>query len=44
MASIVKLNAKLDAYTQNPSDRLDLSGMCLGFEGANIAAAFLPQW
>jgi Ran GTPase-activating protein (RanGAP) involved in mRNA processing and transport len=37
------LNAKLDAYLENPQDSLDLSKMKLGTEGAKRIAEVLPR-
>ena len=38
------LNVKLGAYSKDPQDSLDLSGMGIGAEGAKTVAAFLPNW
>jgi hypothetical protein len=40
----MELDAKLDAYLQDPKDSLDLSRMDIGAEGAKKVAALLPQW
>jgi hypothetical protein len=44
MAEMEALKAKLAVYTKEPKDRLDLSGMGIGAEGAKTVAAFLPNW
>jgi hypothetical protein len=38
------LNAKLQAYLEDPKDILDLSGMDVRADGARIVAEFLPKW
>jgi hypothetical protein len=38
-----ELDAKLDAYLQDPKDSLDLSGMGIGAEGAKTIATLLPN-
>jgi hypothetical protein len=40
----MELDAKLDAYLQDPKDSLDVSGMDIGTEGAKKVATLLPQW
>jgi hypothetical protein len=38
------LNVKIDAYLKNPQDRLDLSRINFGAEGAKRVAEVLPKW
>ena len=44
MVEMEALKAKLGAYTKDPQDSPDLSGMKLGTEGTKTVAAFLPKW
>ena len=39
-----ELNAKIEAYLQNPIDSLDLSGIRFGADGAKRVAEVLPEW
>jgi hypothetical protein len=44
MAEMEALKAKLEAYSKEPKDSLDLSEMGIGAEGIKAIAAFLPNW
>jgi hypothetical protein len=44
MAEMEALKAKLEAYSKEPKDSLDLSKMVIGAEGMKTVAAFLPNW
>jgi hypothetical protein len=44
MVEMEALNAKLGAYSKDPQDSLDLSGMGIGAEAVTTVAAFLPKW
>ena len=44
MAEMEALKAKLEAYSKEPKDSLDLSEMRFGAEGLKTVAAFLPNW
>jgi hypothetical protein len=44
MVEMEALKAKLAAYTKDPQDSLDLSGMELGTEGMKTVATSLPNW
>ena len=39
-----KLNAKVEAYLQDPKDILDLSGIHFGTDGARRVTEVLPKW
>jgi hypothetical protein len=44
MAEMEALKAKLEAYSKDPKDSLDLSEMRIGAKGMKTIAAFLPNW
>jgi hypothetical protein len=44
MSNMEELNAKIEAYLQNPIESLDLSGMNFGADGAKRVAEVLPEW
>jgi hypothetical protein len=39
-----ELNAKVEAYLQDPKDSLDLSSIYFGADGARRVAEVLPKW
>jgi hypothetical protein len=44
MSEMKELNAKIEAYLQNPRDSLDLSRMNFRADGAKKVAEVLPEW
>jgi hypothetical protein len=44
MAETAKLNAKLKAYLEDPTEFLGLSRMNVRADGARLVAEFLPKW
>jgi hypothetical protein len=39
-----ELNAKFEAYLQDPKASFDISGMNFGCDGAKRVAEILPKW